>query len=162
MYDPWVCPQRVVLYQPGRSLLLQFADWIETHPQYALVCLPPGSGHGLANILDGETPLVINATDRPEEAEVLVRDLISLLKQLLIYVYTERAQHQLEREIRRNGIPYFDGPMTTDQWDAVILQHHHKGRASNESLNESTSGVQRMHISPIEIDPTIFGTRDDL
>ena len=63
---------------------------------------------------------IIDATQCPEEAMPILSAAVELVGPKHVAVYTEVMHDGLEVAVREQGVLFYSGRMTDDQWDAFM------------------------------------------
>ena len=112
--------QDIALFCPGRSLILQLAEWCQKHRMFALRLVPTRLPYVIQPVLGAAVFCVVDATEEPQEAVGLLERGLEQVGRERIGVYSEIMHDGLETLVRTWGVPFWLGPMRQEEWEAAF------------------------------------------
>jgi long-subunit acyl-CoA synthetase (AMP-forming) len=112
--------QDIVLLSPGESLFRQLAQWAEQHEGFALRVVPDRFPQSVYPALGAAALAIIDANAGPRRAAAALEGCLAHAEPERVAVDTEAAQEELERLVRSRGVAFWLGPMSQQEWEAVL------------------------------------------
>jgi len=114
-------PKRdIVLFNAGRSLLSQIADWAAAYPDIALYLSESRRPGTICALLDRAAVSIIDATELPDPAMAIVDCAAAAECAKKAAVYTEQVHDGLELFTRVRGMLLLLGPMPPREWQGFF------------------------------------------